>query len=191
MKKLKVSFNAPVTLTFVGLCFIATLMGELSGGMLSSILFTTYRMQWLNPLAWVRAFSHVIGHADWNHFFGNMMYIILLGPILEEKYGRKVIVSTILLTGLATTLVITFLFPTTAVLGASGVVFAMILLSSVTSFESGTIPVTFILVFIIFIGQEIINGVFVSDNISQLSHIIGGVIGSVVGFANNKNKPTI
>ena len=72
--------------------------------------------------------------------------------------------------------------------GASGVVFAFILLSSFVSVREGEIPVTFILIAVIFIGQELYNGLFVKDNISQLGHIIGGVVGSVIGFALNK-KP--
>ena len=61
MKKLRLSFNAPVTLTFVFLCFAATLAGVLSGGVLSQMFFTTYRMQFLNPMSWLRCFSHTIG----------------------------------------------------------------------------------------------------------------------------------
>lgn len=188
MKKVKLSFNAPVTLGFVFLCFCATLAGVLSGQALSQMLFTTYRLQVLNPLSWFRCFGCTIGHVSWEHFFGNMMYIILLGPILEEKYGKKILISTILLTGFATTLAVTILFPNSAVIGASGVVFAFILLASFTSFESGTIPVTFLLVFIIYIGQEVLNGVFVNDNVSQMGHIVGGCVGSAVGFINNSKQ---
>lgn len=191
MKKLKLSYNAPVTLTYVALCFAATLAGVLTKGALSQMFFTTYRLQLANPLSWLRCFSHTIGHSGWEHFFNNMMYIILLGPILEERYGKKVLLSLILCSGLATTLAITFLFPNSGVIGASGVVFAMILLASFTSFEDGTIPITFILVFVFYIGQEVVNGVFVNDNVSQLGHIMGGVVGSVSGFLNNhKKKPT-
>lgn len=188
MKKLKLSFNAPVTLTYIILCFIATLLGVVSGGTISLLAFTTYSLQLLNPLSIVRCFSHVLGHVGWEHFFNNMMLIIILGPMLEEKYGKKTLIAMILLTGLATTLAITLLFPTSGVIGASGVVFAMILLASYTSFEEGTIPVTFLLVFVFYIGREIINGVFVNDNISQLGHIVGGLVGSSIGFLANKKK---
>ena len=73
-------------------------------------------------------------------------------------------------------------FPGTAVLGASGVVFAMILMASGTSREEGKIPVTFILVALMYIGQQIWQGVTQRDSISQMSHIIGGITGSVLGF---------
>ena len=186
--KFRLSWNAPVTLMFVLLCFVATLLGVVSGGAISQMLFTAYKMQFLNPLSWFRCFGCTIGHVSWQHFFNNMLYIIILGPMLEEKYGKGVIISLILCTGLATSLAITFLFPTTGVIGALGVVFAMILLSSFTQFENGTIPVTFLLVFVIYIGQEVVNGVFVQDNVSQMGHILGGVVGSISGFVNNKGK---
>ena len=65
-------------------------------------------------------------------------------------------------------------------------VFAFILLTSFTSFKQGEIPLTFILVAIIFLGQQIYEGVFLQDNISNLSHVLGGIIGSVAGYRLNK-----
>lgn len=189
MRKIRLSFNVPVTLCFIALCFIATLLGVVSGGSLSTMFFTAYRLQVLNPLSWLRCVTSTMGHAGWEHFFNNMLYIILLGPILEEKYGSKVMILSIVLSGLATTLAITILAPNTGVIGASGVVFAWILMSSFTSFREGTIPVTFVLVFVFYIGQEVLNGVVARDNISQMGHIVGGLVGSSIGFLkNNKGK---
>ena len=65
-------------------------------------------------------------------------------------------------------------------------VFAFILLTSFTSFKQGEIPLTFILVAIIFLGQQIYEGLFLQDNISNLSYVLGGIIGSVVGYRLNK-----
>ena len=73
-------------------------------------------------------------------------------------------------------------------LGASGVVFALILLSSFTCVREGEIPLTFILVAIIYIGQQIYEGLFIQDNISNLTHILGGLVGAVLGFVMNRNK---
>ena len=75
-----------------------------------------------------------------------------------------------------------------ALCGASGVVFAFILLTSFTSFKNGEIPLTFILVAIVFLGQQVYEGVFLNDNISNLSHVVGGVIGSVVGYKLNMKR---
>ena len=73
-------------------------------------------------------------------------------------------------------------FPGVGLLGASGVVFAFILVSSITVREDHTIPVTFILVAVMYLGQQIYQGLFVKDNISQMAHIAGGAVGSAMGF---------
>jgi membrane associated rhomboid family serine protease len=73
------------------------------------------------------------------------------------------------------------LFFPSFLLGASGVVFMMILLASFTNFNKGEIPLTFILVLILYIGREVLNS-FRSDNISEFAHIVGGFCGSLFGF---------
>jgi membrane associated rhomboid family serine protease len=58
-----------------------------------------------------------------------------------------------------------------------------ILLVSFTNSKSGEIPITFILIAILFIGKEIIQSL-ANDQVSQFAHIIGGLCGSVFGFIN-------
>ena len=185
IKNMKVTFNAPVVLAVVGISFLATLLGYITGDITSRVLFSTYRSALLSPMTWIRAFTHIFGHADWAHFVGNMSYLLLLGPMLEEKYGSKTLAGVVAVTAFSTSLVNYILFPNVMLCGASGVVFAFILLSSFTSFKQGEIPLTFILVAVFFIGQQILEGVFVRDNISNLSHIVGGIIGGALGYAFN------
>ena len=116
------------------------------------------------------------------------MLILVVGPLLEEKYGSANILFVILATALVTGIVNFIFFPYTQLLGASGVVFALILLSSFAGFEEGKIPFTFILVAVIYIGEQVYQGIFVQDNISNLTHIVGGGVGSALGFVMNKNK---
>ena len=188
MKKLKfkIALNAKAVLIFVLLCFIATILGIVTKSNATKLLFATYRSSWLSPLTYVRLFSHVLGHSGWEHFLGNASMLLILGPMLEEKHGSKVIVEIILITGFITGIVNFIFFPGVALCGASGVVFAFILLASFTGFREGEIPLTFILVAIIYIGQQIVQGLTLNDNISNLGHIIGGLVGAVVGYALNK-----
>jgi uncharacterized membrane protein YdcZ (DUF606 family) len=58
----------------------------------------------------------------------------------------------------------------------------LILLSSFVNFKKGKIPLTFILVVAIYLGGEVMRGILVKDNISQLTHLVGGICGSVFGF---------
>lgn len=186
--KNKISFNSPVILGFTAICLISLLLNMLTHGASNNMIFSVYRSSLLNPLTYVRFFGHVFGHASWSHFMNNIMYILIIGPLLEEKYGKADTIMIIAVTALATGLINFIFFPHVQLLGASGVVFAFILLSSFTSFQNGKIPVTFIIVAVIYIGQQIYSGVFEKNNISELTHIIGGFVGSAFGFAENKIK---
>lgn len=181
---MRISYNSPVVLSFT---FIALAVYVLTHTIFPSLqaLFVTFpSFSFVNAFDYFRLFSHVLGHQDMNHFLGNFTFILLLGPILEEKYGSKLLLYLILTTAFVTA-VLNTLFLSTGLLGASGIVFLFILLASFTTFKSGEIPLTFILIFLIFIGQEILKG-FQEDNISQFAHILGGIIGSVFGFNANK-----
>ena len=114
--------------------------------------------------------------------------ILVVGPLLEEKYGSSNMLFVILATALVTGIVNFIFFPHTQLLGASGVVFALILLASFTSFKEGKVPVTFLLVAILYIGEQVYDGIFIQDNVSNLTHILGGAVGSGLGFVMNKNK---
>ena len=187
-KKLKISFNSPIILGFVILSFIVYIVDNLTGGFSTRLLFSVYRSSFISPFTYIRFFGHVLGHAGLDHFLGNIMLILVIGPMLEEKYGSSNILFVILATALVTGLVHFFAFPNVYLLGASGVVFAFILLSSFAGFRDGKIPFTFILVALLYIGQQVYQGVFVQDNISNLTHILGGIVGAVLGYIMNKEK---
>ncbi len=187
-KKRRITFNSPVILSFVIISFGVMVLNYLTAGMSNRLLFSTYHSSLLSPLTYVRFFTHVLGHQGWSHYIGNMMYLLLLGPMLEEKYGSRAVIEVILITGLVTGLVTWLIFPNIALCGASGVVFAFIMMTSFTGFKEGEIPVTVILVAFIYIGQQIYEGIFVQDNISNMAHILGGVVGAVAGYTLNKKK---
>ena len=185
-KKLRITMNAPVVLCFAFICAAVTVIGAITQEGSTRLLFSTYGSSWSDPLTYVRLFTHVLGHASFAHMVENMAYILLLGPILEEKYGARNLILVILATALVTGLVHNLLFPNTALLGASGVVFAFILMTSFTEFRDGEIPLTFILVAVIYLGQQIWDGITVKDHVSNLTHIIGGLVGAGAGYLLNK-----
>ena len=187
-KKFKITFNAPVVLSFAIACLAALILGAITAGWTTKNLFMTFRAPLFSPLTWLRFFTHTIGHSGWDHFIGNMAYILLLGPMLEEKYGSPRVLGVMMITAFVTALINYIIFPDIAVCGASGIVFAFILMTSFTGFKDGEIPISFILVAVIFLGKEIINGIFVEDNISNLSHILGGIVGGIAGYLLNRKK---
>ena len=163
----KIVFNSPVVLTFAIISALTLLLNYLTGGWTNRFLFSVYRGSFAD--------------ASISHYANNMVLFLLVGPLLEEKYGSKQLLSIIAAVALITGLVHVFFFGNTALLGASGVVFAFILLSSVTGSGKG-IPLTTIIVALIYISQQVYEGVTGVDNISQLTHIIGGTIGAVYGM---------
>ena len=186
-KKIRLSFNSPVILGFTLACFIVLILDKVTGSASTLALFSVYRSSLASPLTYIRFFGHVLGHASWDHFFGNIMMLLVVGPLLEEKYGSANILFVILATALVTGVINFIFFPHVQLLGASGVVFAFILLASLTSIEEEKIPLTFILVALIYIGQQVYDGLFIRDNVSNLTHILGGIVGSGLGYVMNKN----
>lgn len=180
VKKFKIYINAPITLTFVGICIFVLLLDYISDGVSTITFFSTYRSSLLNPLTYVRLIGHVFGHQNLSHLVSNSLYLLLLGPILEEKYHDKLTI-VILVTALVTGITHNIIEPETILLGSSGIVFAFILLASITGKSNG-IPITLILVAVLWLGQEIYSGIITSDNISQMSHIIGGLSGGLLGL---------
>lgn len=191
MKKFfeKLQYNSPVVLTMTLISAVALILNYLTGGWTNRALFAVYRSGWLNPMTYLRMFTYVLGHANYSHYFGNYMMILLVGPMLEEKYGSKTLLKMIAVTALVTGLIQIIFFPRQMLLGASGVVFMMILLSSFSNLQKGRIPITLILVAIIYLSGEIIDSVaHPNDGISQMAHIIGGLCGTAFGWIITKPK---
>lgn len=182
-----IRYNAPVTLTFTILAAIVLVLSQtIAPGILQSLFSTPAPFRTNVFIDYVKLFTHVLGHENIQHFIGNFTMILLLGPILESVYGSAFILLSILITALATGLSNTLLFPNVILLGASGIVFMMIMLSSITNFQKGEVPLTFILIMIIYLGGQVWDALTKQDNISQFSHIIGGLVGSILGFNRKK-----
>ncbi len=174
-------YNAPTTLTFTLLCLFVLFLDLLTNGNSTLKLFCVYRFELGDVLGYVRLFTHVLGHADFSHLTGNLVLMLVIGPALEERYGSSNMWWAIIVTALVSGIIQCLFFPDVALMGASGIVFMMIIMSSLGGMRGG-IPITLILVFIIYIGGEIYDGLMTSDNISQLTHIVGGVCGAFMGI---------
>ena len=178
----RIKYNSPVVLTFAALSLFSLVLGNVSYGSTTQVLFCVYRAPLTDPLTYLRFFLHVLGHSDFSHYISNMLLLLVIGPQLEERFGSSSLLLAILATALVSGLVQFFFYPGIALLGASGIVFMMIIMSTFLVYKKGTLPITMILVFVLYIGGEIASGVSKSDNISQLSHIIGGLCGGLFGF---------
>lgn len=189
--KWKLKYNSPVVLTFALLCAGTLVLNALTGGRSNALLFVARRGPLGSPLTWLRLFTHVLGHVSLDHYVSNMMLFLLLGPMLEEKYGSRDLALVIAVTAFVTGAVHCLISPA-GLLGASGVVFAFIILASMTSFQAGEVPLTLVLVVILYLGREVATGLFTQDNVSQLAHIVGGLSGALCGYlAAAGSKKTI
>ena len=156
---IRLQYNAPVTLTFFFLSLASLVLGCLTNS------WTT---------------SHL------NHFINNMLLFLVVAPPLEERYGSRTLLSGILMTALVSGILQCVLFPTSALLGASGIVFMLIMLSSLAGSKNGGIPITFILVGVLYLSQQVYSILFIQDNVANFMHIVGGICGTAFGFAVRK-----
>lgn len=186
--RLRIQYNSPVVLTFALISLGALGLDVLTSGWTTMHLFCVYRAPLTDPLTYVRMVGHVLGHSGYAHYMGNMMLLLVVGPPLEEKYGSKRLLSCILITALVSGLVQFLFFPGVALLGASGIVFMMIVLSSLAGMRNGAIPLTLILVAVLYLGGEVVTAVTAQDDVSQLTHVVGGLCGGALGFAMSRSR---
>lgn len=183
---MSIRFNAPTSLWFSLICLLVFVVGLYVPAIHSLFVAPgAGGFSIRDPLDWVRLFTHVAGHSSWEHLIGNLSFILLLGPILEEKYGSGPLALMIVITALIIG-ALNVLFFSTALQGASGIVFMCILLASFTNIRSGDVPLTFILVAILYLSHEIMNSLH-HDQVSQFAHLLGGACGSLFGFFFNKH----
>ena len=186
---MRLKYNAPVILTFALICTAIVAANQyLVPGLIDSLFTaegsTTFKYD--DIPGYTRIFSYVFGHDGWEHLLGNLTLILLLGPILEERFGSKSLIVMMLLTTVINGLINAFFFSTELV-GSSGIVFMMIVLTSFNNIKKGEIPITFLAIISLYMAREIIAA-FKYDDISQISHIIGGTCGGMFGFISQVMK---
>jgi len=177
---MRIRYNAPVTLTLALLCCAVMVAGKLTNGATTQTFFTAYPGLSGSPLHYIQFFTYILGHGSIAHLSANLSLLLLIGPIHEEKFGSGLLLEMILVTALLTA-ILNALFFNTGLLGASGIVFMLILLSSCANIQAGEVPLTLILVAFLYLGNEIYSSLG-DDNISQFAHLTGGVIGAFYGL---------
>ena len=173
-------YNAYVTLSFFFLCLITFSINKITKGKANRYVFSTERASLLNPLTYIRFFTHIIGHSDWEHISLNFSKLLLLGPLIEEKYGSLHFFLMILITALMIGIV-NFIKGKSRMSGSSGITFMFIVLSAFVNVTEKKIPITLILIILFYIIDEI-KTLRKKDNIAHDAHIIGAVCGAIFGF---------
>lgn len=183
---LGIVFNAPVTLTFSLLCLSVMLIQEKMG--ILPVIFqsagcqsSAFAFNWRNPADYASLLLHVFGHSDWNQLTGNLAFILLLGPSLEDRFGSGLLALMIAMTAFVTATINACFIPS-VIMGTSGTVFMMILLSSFTTIDKAKIPLTFILLCIAFLSRLFLGATAEASSAAAVAHIAGGLCGGVIGY---------
>ncbi len=175
---MKIKFNSPFILSFTIIAFLEVLF--LSKSTLQTYFILPGSLHLSEPSFYLKLFLWPAGHANFRHFANNFIIILLVGPMLEEKIGTKKLIILVLITILITDFIHIFFF-SGGLLGASGIVFLFIILSSFTNTSKGEIPLTFLLVAIVFLGTEFFK-MGSRDHIAHYAHLLGGLVGGFIGF---------
>lgn len=170
---MKITFNSPFVLTFALLATFVLIISLSVGGPLK-ILALNGNFNFRDWHSYIGLFLYPLSHLDITHLVSNFGIILLIGPLLEKHYGWQKLLSM----SVITTVVIGILhiiLSDNGLIGASGLVFLYIVLASLSNATNKEIPLTFVLVVCMFLGQEIMNS-FRDDQVSQMAHIGGGVM---------------
>jgi membrane associated rhomboid family serine protease len=176
---MRITFNAPFVLIFVLISVLCLILQTTLGSPLRiNVLLSEFQADdWQVYISFI---GHSLGHDNTGHLIGNLSIILLIGPAIEKEHGSWTFFFYCLITSLAISIV-HVLFWNHNLMGASGLVFMMIVLLSLSGRKNGEVPMTFILIVLLFVGQEVLNA-FKDDQVSQFAHIFGGAIGMIFGY---------
>lgn len=178
---MKITYDTPVVITFATLSLAVLVVDTMTNFWLSrNLLLSPGTFEPLRVGFWTGLVGHIFGHGGIGHYVGNFSLILILGPILERRYGSLLLALMMFFTALATG-VLNLVFFDNAILGASGIAFMMVGLTPMVAGRGGSIPVTAIIVPVLWIGGEIVAAL-IPDEVSRFAHILGGIIGGGFGY---------
>lgn len=184
---MRIKYNAPVTFTFIIISTLVLLINQFfySAFIPKFFMAEGASFDWTQPVHYITLFTYVFGHASWDHLLYNLLFLVLLGPILEEKYKPRTFLWMMVVTTLVTS-ILNVLLRQPALIGSSQLVFMMILLVSFTRIRQSEIPISLILIAFLYLYRELtahFNGeMAVTGEVSRMAHLIGGLSGLVFGF---------
>jgi GlpG protein len=185
----RLSIGAPVVVGFAFTCILLHVLNRTVLYGISNFLGVNSDFRPKSPMEYVRLVTHIFGHKDMEHLRSNMNYILLVGPSAEAAFGSKNIVLVMLVVAISSGLTHMLFGPNhTHQIGASGVVFALILLNSLVSAKSGKIPVPFVMTIFLWMGDEMWKFFFATDEISHHAHLVGGIVGTIAGYAIHQRE---
>lgn len=180
-----VDYNSPVILNYIIICFILYFVNIVTDGYINNICYLPGNLI-INPFALHRLLTYTFVHGSFEHLIGNMALLALTGPSVEKKYGGGIVLGLLGVNSVMVGLLQSVLIRS-GVAGASSIVFMFMILSVFADTETKKIPLTVFIVGACYIGNELVS-ILSTDNVSQMSHIMGAVLGLTFGVLYSKVK---
>jgi GlpG protein len=178
---MKITFQSKGTLYLSLFCVLgAFVVMTMSKSSVSHLFILNGDAQFDDWKWYVSLLAYVFGDASFEKLLGNMSLLLILGPIIELKFGTQRFVWMSIITAVITGLLHTLLWDN-QLLGFSGLVFMYIVLSTLLNIRNREIPFTFILVIVLYFGMEILSSLK-ETQISHFAHLFGGAMGAFWGF---------
>lgn len=185
---LKISYDAPVTLTFSLLCIVLYLIDTLfcKGFLSENVLASPTTGEGALPFvfsqfaSYPRLILYIFGSESISLLLADLIFILLLGPSMEERYGSVVVGIMIAVSALFSG-VLNACFCKNSIHGAAPIVFMMIFLNAFMTFTKRKLPISFVCVMGMYIAYEWIphGG---SGIIEVVISMAGGLCGSLFAF---------
>lgn len=198
-KKFKFIFTAPFITIFAFLSIALFLLDVFAfkGNAVSGIFSCpgakgSAVFSFTNPLHYIRLFLHVLGNTGALTLLSNMTILLILGPGMEEKFGKGIFMLMTLLSALVSG-VLNACFGSSPAAGSESIVFLLIFLWQTESFIKKEIEIPRMLIFIPYTGAVIYlaykNGCTVSSAVVYaLESIAGGICGGILRFLISHEK---
>ena len=174
---LAVTNDSPVCVFFTVLCCIALMIDAVSSQALSQRLMSLPASHMKLSEAY-RLVLYIFAHSGWPHLCNNSALFLIVGTGLERRFGSVGLEKVIVLSAVGVGLM-NFALSSTALVGASGVVFAFIFLRASLDATAGEVPVSFLLVGFFWSAKELMS---TEANVSHAAHLAGGVVGAALGL---------
>lgn len=195
--KYKFSYDAPVSLTFVLVAVVLFLLDLLlvKGKLNAEYLLSptagggNLPFDFKNILSYLRLLLYVFGGTEPFVLLSNLIFIVLLGPEMEGRYGSLVIGIMIFVSTIVSG-VLSACFCNFPAFGASPLVFMLIILDILMHLTKKTISASAVFVICLFTASQFFTG---SKNgiVGVLITLAGGLCGSLFAFmASPKTRTT-
>lgn len=176
-----IQYNSIVTLSYFFLCLVIQILNSLTNGKLTSNYLTCYRRRPTDPRFYTGVITHAVSHFDWDHLINNMTLLLLIGPAVEERYGSINLLIMFVINAIVVGYINMIITTKSSIAGASSNTSMLIVLASFASAEQGKIPLTVILIFLIYLFREI-KRIIKKDGAYHTGHILGYFVGLIFGF---------